>query len=42
MIDDKYFIIERKLDKQKLKSDLKDGKEIMGAELQQGESLRIR
>lgn len=42
IIDDEYFIIERKLDKQKLKSDLKDGKEIMGAELQQGESLRIR
>lgn len=42
MIDDEYFIIERKLDKQKLKADLKDGKEIMGAELQQGESLRIR
>lgn len=42
LIDDKYFVIERKLNKQKLKSDLKDGKEIEGAELQQGESLRIR
>lgn len=42
MIDDEYFVIERKLDKKKLKADLKDGKEIMGAELQQGESLRIR
>lgn len=41
-IADDYFVIERKLDKKKLKDDLKDGKEIDGAELVQGESLRIR
>lgn len=42
LIADDYFITERKLDKKKLKEDLKDGKEIDGAELTQGESLRIR
>ena len=42
LITDDYFVTERKLDKKKLKEDLKDGKEIDGAELTQGESLRIR
>lgn len=42
LIADDYFITERKIDKKKLKEDLKDGKEIDGAELTQGESLRIR
>ena len=42
LIADDYFVTERKIDKKKLKEDLKDGKEIEGAELTQGESLRIR
>lgn len=42
LIADDYFVTEKKLDKKKLKEDLKGGKEIDGAELTQGESLRIR
>lgn len=41
-IPESFFKIERKLDKVSLKKAIKDGQEIVGAELIQTESLRIR
>lgn len=41
-IPESFFKIERKLDKASLKKAIKDGQEIVGAELVQTESLRIR
>lgn len=41
-IDDSYYVIERKLNKRELLSDIKQGLIIDGVELKQTESLRIR
>lgn len=41
-IDDSYYIIERKLNKKELLSDIKEGLIVDGVELRQTESLRIR
>lgn len=41
-IDDKYFIVEKTLDKKTVKDLIKQGAEIEGASLRQTESLRIR
>lgn len=41
-IDDSYYVIERKLNKRELLSDIKEGLIIDGVELKQTESLRIR
>ncbi len=41
-IPESFFKIERKLDKASLKKAIKEGQEIVGAELVQTESLRIR
>ena len=42
VIDDKYFITERKLDKKAIGELLKKGEEVKGVTLKQSESLRIR
>ena len=41
-IDDSYYVIERKLNKRELLSDIKEGLIVDGVELKQTESLRIR
>ena len=41
-IDDSYYIVERKLNKRELLSDIKEGLIVDGVELKQTESLRIR
>ena len=41
-IDDSYYIVERKLNKKELLSDIKEGLIVDGVELKQTESLRIR
>lgn len=41
-IDDSYYVIERKLNKKELLSDIKEGLIVDGVELKQSESLRIR
>lgn len=41
-IDDKYFIVEKTLDKKAIKEAIKQGAEIEGVSLKQSESLRIR
>lgn len=41
-IDDSYYIIERKLNKKELLSDIKEGLIVDGVEIKQTESLRIR
>lgn len=41
-IDDSYYVIERKLNKRELLSDIKEGLIVEGVELKQTESLRIR
>lgn len=41
-IDDKFFIIEKTLDKKAIKEAIKQGAEIEGVSLKQSESLRIR
>lgn len=41
-IDDSYYVIERKLNKKELLSDIKEGLIVDGVEIKQTESLRIR
>lgn len=41
-IDDSYYVIERKLNKRELLSDIKEGLIVDGVELKQTESLRIK
>jgi len=40
-IDNEFFIVELRLDNQKLKSALKDGREIQGVSLEHNDHVRI-
>lgn len=42
LLDDKYYIVEKKIDNKAIKNDIKNGVEVPGASLIQTESLRIR
>lgn len=41
-LDEKYFIIERKVNKSMIKDDINNGLEVPGAHLEQGQGVRIR